>query len=78
MRNRKLLLLAVSLFLILAASGCGKKEAAEDKKLVAKINNCEITVEDFQDDANLILSKKYLAGDPEKAKADLLDEIIIK
>jgi len=78
MRNRKLLLLALSLILILAISGCGKKQAPEDKKLVAKINNCEITVEDFQNDASLVLSKKYLAGNPEKAKEDLLDEIIIK
>ena len=78
MRNRKLLLLMLPLFLILAVSGCGKKQAPEEKKLVAKINNCEISVEDFQGDASLILSKKYLTGDPEKAKEELLDEIIIK
>ncbi len=78
MKNREFLLLMLPLLVLLAASGCGKKEAAEDKKLVAKINKCEITVEDFQDDVSHTLSNKYLATDPEKAKEDLLDEIIIK
>ncbi|MDD5681455.1 MAG: hypothetical protein PHI59_09480, partial [Candidatus Omnitrophica bacterium] len=78
MRNRRLLLLVLALFLMSVISGCGKKQVPVDKKLVAKINNCEITMEDFQDNASLMLSRKYLAGDPEKAKEDLLDEIIIK
>jgi len=65
-------------FVLLAALGCGKKEMAQDKKLVAKINKCEITIEDFQDDASHVLSRKYLAGDPEKAKEGLLEEIIVK
>lgn len=77
MRYKKLLFI-LPLFMILAISGCGKKQPAEEKKLVAMINNYEITVEDFQDDANLMLSKKYPAGDAEKAKDDLLEEMITK
>lgn len=59
------------------AAGCGKNKKPEER-LVAKINNYDLTVQDFQDEARTIAPNKYLPQDEEKAKEEILDDIIIK
>ena len=66
----------LAMFLILA-NGCAKKET-EKVPILAKINNYELTVRDFQDEARLIRGSKYLSGNALKAKQDFLDELINK
>jgi hypothetical protein len=79
MKKRYFHILLAMVIFCLAAGGCGRKHAAQaDKKLVAKINNYGLTVDDFRDEARAVFANQYLAGDPEKMKEDLLDEIVVK
>ncbi|MFA5144149.1 MAG: hypothetical protein WC522_08325 [Candidatus Omnitrophota bacterium] len=71
-------------FVLLAAAsscvmtGCGGKKCQESR-VIAKINNYELTAADFRDEAGLLLSNAFAAGaDMEKAKERALDEIITK
>ena len=79
MRNKiGILLVAVLLFVMLPMSGCGKKPEASMLKVLAKINNYDLTTEDFRDEARLSLARQYPLGESDKAKEDLLDEMIVK
>jgi hypothetical protein len=75
---RNMIIFTVIAALFITGAGCGKKPAGADGKIVAKINNYELTAEDFNDEARLTLSNKLLSGDPKKAKEELLEEIITK
>ncbi|MDD5423396.1 MAG: hypothetical protein PHT32_08295 [Candidatus Omnitrophica bacterium] len=76
-RNVALPALVLSLFLIVA--GCGEKRTGPDEKvIVARIGNYEMTVEDFKNEADLIAENKYLSDDPAKAREEILDEMIVK
>jgi hypothetical protein len=46
-------------------------------KVVARINNYYLTVDDFKDKSTL-LKLNYMAGDTDKIKNDLLEEMIMK
>ena len=77
MRNITLL---ISFFMIaaLALSGCGKQPAGKNGEIVARINNYELTVEDFKSEVDPILAKRYMTVEPDLAKKALLEDIITK
>ena len=68
---------AIVITLMLFASGC-EKRLAKDKQILAKVNNYEMTVSDFQEEARLTRSNKSLSLDEDKAKAQLLKDLINK
>ena len=60
-------------------SGCGRGgESLIDKRIIARINNYELTVSDFNNEIGSLLMRKYLARDPLKAKEELLEQLITK
>jgi parvulin-like peptidyl-prolyl isomerase len=63
--------------LMFFALGCARPPEA-DKRVVAKINNYEMTVSDFREEARLTRSNKSLSPDEAKAKAQLLEALINK
>ena len=77
MRNITML---VSFFIItvLALGGCGKQPAGKNGEIVARINNYELTVEDFKSEVDPILAKRYMTVEPDLAKKALLEDIITK
>lgn len=75
MRKIRILVLAGT-FLVVAVAGCGKAPAGG--KVVAKINNYELTTDDFGDEMRLTAINKDLPADPKKAKLALLDGVIAK
>ncbi len=75
--ERMVMVLAVIFFIPLAICGCGNK-MTQDKRVVARINNYELTVDDFKSEADLVMANKRLSEDPEKAKEELLEEMITK
>ena len=78
MKNVRMAAMFVFLFFaVLAVHGCANK-APQDKKLVARINNYELTVEDFKNESDLVMSNKYLSRDPQAAKDQMLEEMITK
>lgn len=73
--------LATILVVGLLFSGCESNSEAPgsgDSQVVARINNYELTVKDFKNEAGRTLSEKYLLSDPIRAKEELLEEIVIK
>jgi len=60
------------------ACGCAQHSNSDDDQVVAKINNYELTKEDFKNEALLITGSKSLPPDQSKAKEELLDEMINK
>lgn len=60
-----------------AVSGCGSKEKV-DKRVIARINNYDLTVSDFADEARFMIAPEYLAADPQKAKSEALEGLITK
>jgi len=76
----KNILLPLAIFLILlSAGGCGKGEAKpKENKVLATIHNYKLTTEDFRDETRLTAPNKELSADLQKAKEELLDEIIMK
>jgi len=79
MKKMLCFIIALSIILSYSAIGCSKKTgSAVDRKLVARINNYELTVDDFRDEARTMFSDKYTTDDPQGAKESLLDEVILK
>jgi len=71
------ILLAVTISFI--CSGCGERpEKDRGARVVARINDYELTATDFRDEVDPALAKRYLSADPLEAKKELLEEIIIK
>lgn len=78
MKNtRMFVMLVLALFICLSVHGCGKK-ASQDKKIIARINNYELTAEDFKDAAGDMLYNKFSPEASEKTKERLLEELVIK
>jgi len=78
MRNVCIVILSLFAFMMLSA-GCAKKvEEPKDKRVLAKINDYELTVDDFKDEARRTMSTRAIARDPVKTKRLILEDIIIK
>ncbi len=75
---RKRVLMIALAGAVLAVAGCGTRRDVPDDKVLAKINNYDLTVADFKYEGGLTLANKYFSDDPEKAKEDMLDELITK
>ena len=75
---RKLTISVTIILLALAGAGCEKKPSVPADKIIARINNYEMTVDDFEGEARLLEGNKYFSKDPAKAKEDLLNELIKK
>lgn len=76
--NRRTILALVVVVIATSVSGCGAKPNNAGEKIVARINNYELTSSDFNDELRLTAANKYLSSDPAKAREELLDEIITK
>ncbi len=79
MRNTVLIILVFIAFGFVF-SGCGRSslEEGEDARVVARINNYELTVSDFKEEIDPRLAMRYLSKDPLKAKEELLENLITK
>ena len=65
----------------LSISGCRpvfKEKDHEDGRVVAKIDNYEMTVSDFKDELRSKSANKYQSANPIKAKEELMEELITK
>lgn len=78
MRNKFIIFGAAVLFIISFIAGCGDRNAGEGKKIIVKIGKYEMTADEFKDEAKLVAPNQYLAQDQDAAKAELLDEIVIR
>jgi hypothetical protein len=76
--NKTITFMLALLLVITSAAGCAEKPAAPAKRVVARINSYELTAEDFNDEARLTAANKHLPADSAAAKAEILDEIIMK
>jgi len=74
----KLLRIISVVIFCFAVSGCAQHNSSDDSQVVAKINNYELTQEDFRNEALLITGNKRLPPDQFKAKEELLEEMINK
>ena len=78
-RARIPVLILISLSLCFIFYGCGKnKSLSGDGKTIVSINKYEMSSDEFRGEARLTMPGKYLSGQPEKAKDELLEEIITK
>ncbi len=79
MMKRSDTILTVAVFILFAASGCVKEEAPSGGRgLVARINNYEMTVDDFKAEARTASVNRYASGTEEAAKEELLEEMITR
>lgn len=76
MLNKKMQIILAVACLVFTA-GCAK-EKSKGQHVLAKINNYELTVQDFNDEISLTRGNKNLSADPLKAREQLLQEIINK
>ena len=69
----------IALSFILA--GCGFKSGTQenqDNRIVAKIDDYELTVSDFKEEAAVLYSNRYPLDNPDVAKKELLEDLIRK
>lgn len=80
MFNPRMILLMITILSMLLVPACGKNDNLQsgDSKVVAKINNYKLTIADFKSEAQDKLPANLSDIEFEKAKEDLLDEIITK
>ena len=64
--------------LLIFLTGCGRGEKARDKTIIARIDNYEMTADDFKSEVDITMGNKPLPADPAKAREELLDELITK
>ena len=77
MRTNKFILMIMLLGIFI--NGCeSRKSPSDEGKIVAKINNYEMTVGDFKDEIGQASSIKYMGIKPEAAKEELLEQLITK
>jgi parvulin-like peptidyl-prolyl isomerase len=65
------------IFLFLVC-GCANRSPGVEEKVVAKINNFQLTVGDLKEEVNPLLMKKYSTYSSSKQKDQVLEELIIK
>ncbi|MFA5410660.1 MAG: SurA N-terminal domain-containing protein [Candidatus Omnitrophota bacterium] len=68
---------AIILSLMFFALGCSKGPS-QDERVLAKINNYEMTVSDFRDEVRMTRGNKSLSLEEAKAKEQLLTDLINK
>ena len=69
------------IFLSCTAIGCDlccRKKVQNNSPVIAKINSYKLTVDDFYDESRLLAPNMRLSSDPNKAKEEILGEIITK
>ena len=71
MRNVILLITVIAVIAITAGCGREYKEATGDKRVVARINNYDMTVSDFKSEARPGMIKRY-------TKEEILDALVTK
>lgn len=81
--NKKPLGLAILAVLVLGVVfyGCHsafENRSAEDRRVLARINNYKMTAQDFIDRVDFVLASKYFTVEPNEAKEELLDELITR
>jgi len=76
-QNKIFLILSVSVTLFVF-SGCESSTEGRDMRVMAKINNYELTVEDFKNEIDPTLIWRYLPEDLPSAKERLLQDLITK
>ena len=59
-------------------SGCGGSDNTVDTEVVARINDYNLTVSDFENEAKPAFIKKRILRDPLKAKKELLEDVITR
>lgn len=74
------ILLMSSLIIIglLAHKYWSRNTTAGSDRIIANVEGCEITVDDFKEAARASLSNKYASADNLKTKFDILDDLITK
>ncbi|MEA3489422.1 MAG: hypothetical protein U9R44_03645 [Candidatus Omnitrophota bacterium] len=80
MRKKTLFTVLVLVVSGVVLSGCGRKpaEVDGDTRVVARINNYELTSVDLKNEIDLTSATRYLAADPARAKEEFLEDMIIK
>lgn len=77
--ERKICALLILSIVFCLAGGCGiSKEKDNGGMAIAKINKYVMTVDDFKDEAGLVLGNRPLSEYPEETKKELLDDSITK
>ena len=69
---------AFLIFIVFLSCACQRKEHYSENKVIARINGYELTASDFENEARIIRGNRDLSSNPEKAKQELLQEIINK
>ncbi|MDD5136061.1 MAG: hypothetical protein PHX20_01175 [Candidatus Omnitrophica bacterium] len=73
----KLLFILSTIVVLSAPAGCCRKDHRKDQ-VIARINDYELTIDDFRGEAKIALSDMGPADDIEKAKEGALDKLITK
>lgn len=73
-------ILAVIITALFMSGCCGRTEkcAADKSRVIVRINDYDLTLNDFQEEARFMLPDKLAASDAVKAKEDALDKLITK
>ncbi|MDP3791673.1 MAG: SurA N-terminal domain-containing protein [Candidatus Omnitrophota bacterium] len=78
MYSKNILLIVSVSFLLIAGCGRSKEAMSPEDKVIARVNNYELTVADFNDGLKTTIAHKFLATDPVNAKEDILEELITR
>jgi len=75
---RAILLIGALSMAFLGCSHGVDQDATEEVEIVAEIDNYKMSITDYKDRVDFLLTSKYLAVEPNEAKEELLDELIVK
>lgn len=78
MYSKKILLFVLIVFMCVSGCAKSKEPASAEDKVIAKINDYKLTVADFNDGLKTTMAQRFLAADPENAKKDILEELILR
>jgi peptidyl-prolyl cis-trans isomerase C len=78
--KRSILTVAAIAASVLMLAGCGREKPIEneDSRIVAVINNYELTAGDLKRECNPQIMERYFRKDPEAFKQETLDAIIMR
>lgn len=78
MYSNKILLFVLMALIVTAGCAKSKEDAHLENRVIAIINNYKLTAADFKDGLKTTIAQKDLASDPVRAKADILEELIMR